>query len=157
MHIKADRLLQIKEIISKQNISKQEDLLNILHSKDFHVTQATVSRDLKELNIGTKHDNNFGHIYFIPEEDNLIKQNTLSELDGIVSLELANNLAVLKTLPGFANSVAAIIDSKKIETIIGTVAGNDTILIIINEKTKKKEFINSIYKEFSNIVKILKP
>ena len=79
------------------------------------------------------------------------------ELNNIISLEISKNIAVLKTKPGFANSVAVHVESKNIKSIIGTVAGNDTILIIIDEKIKKKAFIESLNKEFTNIIKFLKP
>ena len=155
MHNKTERLVKIKKILLSNKISKQEELLKILTENGFSITQATLSRDLKELNIGTKYDKDFGHIYFI--DKNIDEQNMPIELKSIVSLEISGNLAVLKTLPGFANSIAAVIDNKKIDTIIGTIAGNDTILIIIKKNLKKSEFVYSLSKEFVNIVKILKP
>ncbi len=157
MHSKVSRLIKIKEIITSQNISKQEELLNILLEKDFNITQATLSRDLKELNVGTKHTDNYGHIYFLPEAKANEHKTLPSDLEAVVSLEVSGNLAVLKTLSGFANSVGAIIDSKNINTIAGTIAGNDTILIVIKDKVKKNEFVNSLTDEFTNIIKILKP
>jgi len=157
MHTKTNRQIAIKEILSSHQISKQEELLTILTKKGFELTQATLSRDLKELNIGTKYDKNFGHIYFIPNQSFTPIINEVSELKGVISLEISGNIAVLKTQAGFANSVAVIIDNKQIDSIIGTLAGNDTIMIIIKEKVKKKEFIDSLNKTFTNIIKILKP
>ena len=157
MQEKQKRLIEIKEIINSQDISKQEELLNILLERGYKLTQATLSRDLKELNVGTKYIDNIGHVYFLPSSEKQVVNNLPTDLNSAVSLEISQNLAVLKTLPGFANSVGAIIDDRKIETIVGTVAGNDTILIVIKENIKKKEFISSLAKEFTNIIKILKP
>jgi len=157
MHNKTNRHIKIKEIITSNNISKQEELLKILQKEGFNITQATLSRDLKELNVGTKYSDEYGHIYFLPETEDNVTKKVPSDLEAVVSLEISGNLAVLKTLPGFANSVGAIIDNKKIKTIAGTVAGNDTILIIIKDKIKKTEFVNSLADEFTNIIKILKP
>ena len=157
MQSKIERQIKIKEILSVNKISKQEELLNILVEKGFSITQATLSRDLKELNVGTKYDKDFGHIYFIDGEQPMNTSTKAIELNSVVSLEISGNLAVLKTQPGFANSVAAIIDERNISEIVGTVAGNDTILIIIKENIKKTDFLDSLNKEFINILKILKP
>ena len=155
--MKTNRQIAIKKIIASNKISKQEELLNILHEKGFELTQATLSRDLKELNAGTKYDSEFGYIYYIPELIEIIKNNKPSELKNIISLEISKNIAVLKTKPGFANSVAVYVESKNIKSIIGTVAGNDTVLIIIDERIKKKEFIDSLNKAFTNIITVYKP
>ncbi len=157
MQGKTERLIKIKQILIENKISKQEELLKILVDNGFTLTQATLSRDLKELNVGTKYDKNFGHIYFVEEEKQIKKDAEAIELDSVMSLEISANLAVLKTYPGFANSVGAIIDKRNIPEIIGTVAGNDTVLIIIKENLKKTDFLNSLSKEFLNIFKILKP
>jgi len=157
MQSKTERQIKIKEILSVNKISKQEELLSLLIEKGFSITQATLSRDLKELNVGTKYDKDFGHIYFIDEEQSVNTSTEAIELNSVVSLEISRNLAVLKTLPGFANSVGAIIDERNIPDIVGTVAGNDTILIIIKENIKKTDFLDSLNKEFVNILRILKP
>lgn len=156
MQNKAKRQIAIKEAIQQHNITKQEELLQILITQGFELTQATLSRDIKELNIATKHDALLGHIYFIPE-GNSIEQDQVTELKDAISLKISKNLAVLKTKPGFANSVAAIIDNNKLEFIIGTVAGNDTIIMVIDDKLKKKEFLDALSKAFKNILSIYKP
>jgi len=157
MQTKVERQIEIKGILSDYKISKQEELLTILVKKGFELTQATLSRDLKELNVGTQYSKDFGCIYFLPTQNPSIITNEISELKGVISLEISENIAVFKTQAGFANSVAVIIDNKQIESIIGTLAGNDTIMVVIREKVKKKEFIDSLNKEFIDIIKILKP
>ncbi len=158
MRGKTKRLIAIKEILFLNKISKQEELLNILVKRGFSLTQATLSRDLKELNVGTKYDKDFGHIYFIDNtEDEVEMQTNPSDLNSVVSLQISRNMAVLKTLSGFANSVGAIIDKRNIDCVVGTIAGNDTVLIVIQENINKQEFVDSLSKEFTNIINILKP
>lgn len=151
MNQKNLRLKEIKDILSNRQINKQEDLLNILHRRGFDITQATLSRDLSILNVARKNSAKFGTIYFIPEESNTMTSQQQDFLYGAKSLAFSNNLAVLKTLPGYANSVGALIDAKEISQILGTVAGNDTVLIIIKEEANRDDFLGSLGKYFSNV------
>lgn len=145
------RLKEIKDIISHRQINKQEDLLNILHRRGFNITQATLSRDLSTLNVARKNTAEFGTIYFIQEEN----ANTISTqqdlLYGAKTIAFSGNMGVLKTLPGYANSVGALIDAKEIKQLLGTVAGNDTVLLILTEDSKRDDFLNSLGTHFSNI------
>lgn len=145
MNNKTDRLKIIREIINKNKISRQEDLLLLLVNRGFDLTQATLSRDLRELQVGKIHDAHYGSIYFIP--------NDFSEqpLRGALSIEFSNNLAVLKTESGFANSVAVRIDSTSIDEVLGTIAGNDTILIIFKDNVPKKQYLTALQKHFPEI------
>ena len=112
---------------------------------------------MKELNVGTVYNKKLGHIYVIPEKKMDINSQLHNNLNNAISLEIPGNIAVIKTLPGFANSVAAIIDSREINEIAGTVAGNDTIIIVLKENIEKKQFIDVLQKEFNNIPEIIKP
>ena len=96
-----------------------------------YVTQATLSRDMKELRIVKKHDENNLYVYALPDETS----STVSETDDsrILSIEFSGNLAVLKTRPGYAMAIAFEIDKYSPREIAGTIAGDDTILIIPRE------------------------
>ena len=145
MSTKNDRLKIIQEIISKNKISRQEDLLLLLVNRGFDLTQATLSRDLRDLKVGKIHDNHLGSIYFIPEdasEDSLL---------GAVSIEFSGNMAVVKTDAGFANSVAVRIDNKTIEEVLGTIAGNDTIIIVFKEGVPKEKYQEVLSNHFPDI------
>ena len=144
------RLKEIKDIITHRQISKQEDLLNILHRRGFNITQATLSRDLTVLNVARKNTAEFGTIYFIQDE-NVTPVSEQDLLYGAKSLEFSANLGVLKTLPGYANSVGALIDAKNIEGLLGTVAGNDTVLLILAEGTNRDDFLTRLVSHFSNV------
>jgi len=145
MNTKIERQEIIREIIIKNKISRQEELLLLLINRGFDLTQATLSRDLRELKIGKIHDAHYGSIYFIPSKENE------QPLRGALSIAFSNNLSVLKTEGGFANSVAVRIDKTKIDEIIGTVAGNDTIIIVFKDDVPKENYLKVLSKHFPDI------
>lgn len=135
--MKASRQRKILEIISKQAITTQEDLASALKKSGFKVTQATVSRDIKELGlIKIPSDKNLS--YYSPgiERPVLRSEDLLKRLfrDSVVSLDSSENLIVIKTHPGGAQAVASAIDQSGWQEIIGTVGGDDTILVIVKPK-----------------------
>lgn len=144
---RTERLLAIKEIISNNKISSQEELLAKLEAKDLSFTQATLSRDLKFLKVSKIADTENGYIYKLPE--NIIEQNRpmadgTYSARGFVSLQFANKLAVMRTFPGYASSIASIVDSANPFEIIGTIAGDDTILIIPHENVSEQDVRNAL-------------
>jgi len=157
MQTKNQRLITLKKIIQENYFTSQDEILKELKNQGFTITQATLSRDLKELGVGTYYHDKYGQVYYLPEDAMIaINDDDLNELFAIKSLKISHNIAVLKTKSGFANSVAAILDQKKINTIIGTVAGDDTILMIIDENVSKTDFLNSLQQHFKNILKVYK-
>ncbi len=155
MSTKQERHLEIRKVINASKIHRQEELLSLLVNRGFDTTQATLSRDLRELKVGKIHDAHYGSIYFVPEEVHLLDGEKKPPLQGIVSLEFSANMAVLKTLPGFANSVAVKIDAKEIPTLIGSVAGNDTLLMIIKEGVSKEKVLESFGEHFPELLDIV--
>ncbi|MBN2350892.1 MAG: hypothetical protein JXJ22_18790 [Bacteroidales bacterium] len=146
MRNRTERLLVIKSIISSQKISSQEELLKLLEAKNFNYTQATLSRDLKFLKVNKIADPGKGYIYKLPDlpvtETSEIAESHAAK--GFVSIQFSNKLGVIKTLPGYASSIAMLIDSANPFEIIGTIAGDDTILVIPNENITEKDVINSL-------------
>jgi transcriptional regulator of arginine metabolism len=145
MKTRTQRLLAIRKIIENQKISSQEDLVEKLARKGFHLTQATLSRDLKFLRAAKIADASKGYIYFLParetEQVNLLSGDNFP-MNGFVSLEFAWHLGVIRTLPGYASSIASAIDRLDSYQVIGTIAGDDTILVIPREGTKKEDIKN---------------
>jgi transcriptional regulator of arginine metabolism len=130
---KTKRLIEIRRLILNNKISNQEELLTLLNRNGFRYTQATLSRDLKYLKAGKIADNEKGQIYVLPGEQNDIAyDNEFKEAvsRGFLSIDYTGNMAVIKTLPGFASGIAYRIDGMNAFEIIGTIAGDDTILII---------------------------
>ena len=145
MKTRTQRLLAIRKIIEREAIKNQEELLKKLDRAGFELTQATLSRDLKFLRAGKRPDVEQGYVYALPGSTpaTVMKAGgTNFPLNGFVSLEFASSLAVIRTLPGYANSIASAIDGLEAFEILGTVAGDDTILLIPREGISREDVIN---------------
>lgn len=129
---KAKRLLIIEKIISGGKITSQEMLLRKLSGRGIKCTQATLSRDLRQLGAGRISDGKGGYIYSMPGsgKDNAVIQGKQQVLPVIIDIVDARGLLVIKTLPGNANSTAYYIDNTSRYEIAGTIAGDDTVLVI---------------------------
>ncbi|MDP4187875.1 MAG: ArgR family transcriptional regulator [Bacteroidota bacterium] len=145
MNNKTKRLITIQNIISNHKISTQEELLMKLEKEGFEYTQATLSRDLKFLKVGRKADKEKGNIYVLPETKNAsepLQKTGAYPINGFLSLAFSDHLAVIKTLPGYASVIASTIDRNNPYEIIGTLAGDDTILLIPAEGVSRSEIKN---------------
>lgn len=133
------RQLAIKEIISHHNIGTQEELCKTLKKSGFDVTQATLSRDLKEMGI-SRGNSPVGMKYELhPQaEEERLKPFLGMEIE---TIEANESIIVVRTLPGRAQGVAQIIDSYRHPSILGTLAGDDTILIVPISVKKIKEIV----------------
>ena len=129
---KAKRLLVIEKIIREEDISSQEALLRRLRSKGIACTQATLSRNLRQLGAGRKPDGRGGYKYFLPEGplNPSINSDKLQVLPVITSLIEARGMLIIKTIPGNASNTAICIDNTPRFEIAGTIAGDDTVLVI---------------------------
>lgn len=143
MKIKAQRLAVIKNIISSQKVSSQEELLTLLEKEGFLTTQATLSRDLKFLKVAKIPYSDMGYVYELPSGSIKTSEEVQDDfpIGGIEAIDFTGNLAVIKTRPGFANGVASIIDSHNPYEILGTIAGDDTILLINREGVSRAHII----------------
>ena len=144
--MKSQRHFAIMDIISKERIVTQEELCEALKLRGFDVTQATVSRDIKELQL-IKIPDLEGYRYSLP--DNTALKNSYERMkrifqDSVVNIDHSENIVVIKTLPGAAQSVASMIDTSGLNRIIGTVAGDDTILVVV----KPVEAVQEVMAEF---------
>ena len=147
MKNKNNRLEAIRLIISEQDIKNQDQLLQVLNSKGYSVTQATLSRDLKKMKI-SKVANTYGdYLYVLPNHALLQKKNSSSQDEGqlnqprygFVSLNFSGNMAVIKTKPGYASSLAYDVDNHNLPGVLGTIAGDDTLLIVLTEGANRME------------------
>lgn len=142
---KKSRHNTIKELIQKNEISSQDILLNMLQNKGFILTQATLSRDIKELKIIKVPSAEGTYAYQLSDQrSNMQSDEPSLSAFGFVSIEFSGQLAVVKTRPGYAMGIASEIDNKASEYILGTVAGDDTILLIPRENISRKEIIDSL-------------
>jgi len=145
--LKALRQRKIKEIIKSKNISTQEELANALKKAGFNVTQATVSRDIKELRLIKIARKDNLYVYGLPKEQEIIHNEERLRLmmqEFVLNIDYSENIVVMKTYPGNAHGVASLIDGSKWQGVIGTLAGDDTILLVIKPKEKVGALINKL-------------
>lgn len=147
---KIQRHLKIRELIAKHEIETQDELVDLLKRSGFNVTQATVSRDIKELHLVKVPSREGGYKYSLPSDQ---KHNPLEKLqkllvEAFIKINSAGHLVILKTIPGNANAVGNLIDQLDWDEILGTVCGDDTCLIIAdtpeNAEEIKNKFINML-------------
>ena len=133
--MKNSRHKKILELIEKYDIDTQDALIRRLKEVGFDVTQTTISRDIKQLNLVKGITEMGTYKYILPkavkEEKTPVHTSAITE--SVISIEAAENIVVVKTFPGMANAVAVCIDSLKHERIIGSVAGDDTILLVVKD------------------------
>lgn len=152
MKNKVQRQREIRKIIQRGSVHSQDELLTELKRRGFELTQATLSRDLKVLQVAKVPHPAKGYVYTIPENGQSERQNSehfnrINYLaDGFKDIQFSGNLAVIRTVPGYANSIAAVIDSASPWEILGTVAGDDTILIIQREGISKNDLTEALIK-----------
>ena len=154
MEDKNKRLMLMKELIRNEKISSQHQLLQILEGKGYHVTQATLSRDLKTLNVVKVSDPEFGYLYTINggTGNTLGKNNPIpSPLAAFHSMEFSGNLAIIRTMPAFAPSIASMLDRMNIYGILGTVAGDDNILVVLREGIRPTDIKSALITELPEL------
>lgn len=138
MRNKDSRLEAIKMVVSAQDISSQEELLRELKKVGFKLTQATLSRDLKQLKVAKATNASGKYVYVLPASplyrrvsDTHLTASAVHQA-GALSVKFSGNLAVVHTLPGHASHTYDI-DNKRFEEILGTLAGDDTIILVLAE------------------------
>lgn len=128
--MKSSRQSAILDIIEKNSIETQEELIGALEKAGYKVTQATVSRDIRELKL-TKTMSDSGKYKYVPSETDKGGHHAYSSAiaAAVTNIDAAVNLVVIKTYPGMAQAVAAGLDSAEIEGVLGCVAGDDTVFL----------------------------
>ncbi|WML30762.1 transcriptional regulator ArgR [Neobacillus sp. OS1-32] len=129
---KGQRHIKIREIIASQDIETQDELVDALKAEGYNITQATVSRDIKELHLVKVPLSDGRYKYSLPADQrfNPLQKLKRALIDAFVRLDSAGHLLVMKCLPGNAMAIGALIDHLDWEEILGTICGDDTILII---------------------------
>lgn len=144
--MKGQRHIKIREIISQRDIETQDELVDELRSAGFQVTQATVSRDIKELLLIKVPTDDGGYKYSLPTDQRYNPMQKLKRvlMDNFVQIDYSGNLVVMKCMPGTANSVAALIDNIEWPQVMGTISGDDTILIICRQPEDSGKVVSQI-------------
>ena len=145
--MKEKRQRAILDIIANQNIETQEQLLVELKQRGFRCTQATISRDMKELQLIKELTPSGSYRYTVSVPQNRRDFNDRLRnvfREGVTSVDLAQNIIVLKTMPGLANAAAAALDGMEIEEMVGSLAGDDTALLIMRTVQAAEQFCSDL-------------
>lgn len=157
MRIKNSRMEVLKMLISSKELGSQEEVLKALEMEGFQITQATLSRDLKQLKVAKAASMNGKYVYVLPNETmykRVSKPSTVKEMmqtSGVLSINFSGNTVVIKTRPGYASSIAYNIDSSDIPQILGTIAGDDTIFMVKGVGVTNEEVIEGLRHVLPNI------
>ena len=150
MKIKNSRMETLKMLISSQELCSQEEVLQALEKEGYKLTQATLSRDLKQLKVAKAASMNGKYVYVLPNDTKYKRVTTpktareMMLVSGFLSIHFTGNLGVIKTRPGYASSIAYNIDSGDMPSILGTIAGDDTIFIAIREGVSQDRVITEL-------------
>ena len=150
MKVKTNRLEALRLIISSQQLGSQDELLNALQKEGFKLTQATLSRDLKQLKVAKAASMSGNYVYVLPNETMYKRVSTpnsireMMKVPGFISINFSGNMGIIKTRPGYASSITWNIDNSDVPEILGTIAGDDTIFIVIKEGVKHQDVVEAL-------------
>ncbi len=154
MKNKRNRLQVISEILRSNVVGSQEELLGLLKLRNCEVTQATLSRDLKFLKVSKTPLSNGAYKYTLPAHNKKASQSDSPSANfansAVLSVEFSGQLAVVKTKPGYASAIAWDIDNISTEEILGTIAGDDTILLIPREGISRQSILEMMNLNFAD-------
>lgn len=145
--MKTRRQKKIQELILNEAVRTQEELAQRLFEEGFHVTQATVSRDIKEMGLVKRAGSGDDYRYVIQNDQPLLDYGErLKRMwkEVVVSFDSSENIVVIKTMPGNAQALALLLDNAEWKEVIGTVAGDDTIFLLVKPKEKVGLILNRI-------------
>ena len=158
MNVKKSRLETLRMIISSRELGNQEELLAALQQEGFKLTQATLSRDLKQLKVAKAATMNGNYVYVLPNATMYKRVSSpaqikeMMQVPGFISIQFSGNMAVIRTKPGYASSIAYNIDNSEIPYILGTIAGDDTIFMVIQENIDEHDVVTALKKVVPNMV-----
>ena len=145
--MKSQKQAKILEIISTRNVETQEQLLAALQKEGFRGTQATISRDIKELRIVKELTNLGTYRYTTPSNEMTgtfsSKMNTIFR-ECVVGYDYAQNIIVIRTLPGLASAAGSAIDAMNLSLVVGTLAGDDTVMVVMRDNNAAAAFCGEI-------------
>ena len=146
--MKKSRHSVIVDIINKYDVETQEELAGYLKAAGYIVTQATVSRDIRELKLSKVPVGGGRQKYVVIKQDEREMEDKFTRVmrDGFVSMDMAQNILVVKTVAGMAMAVAAAIDAIKFHEVVGCIAGDDTIMVAVRTTEETVELMNKLHK-----------
>ena len=143
------RQSEILDIVRSKDIDTQEQLLEELKARGFTTTQATISRDIKELRLVKELTGSGGYRYALSERKTASTSDTrLRNIfkEGVVSVDVAQNIVVVRTMPGLASAACSALDSMDIDGMVGSLAGDDTGILIMRDNALAQQFSGEVHK-----------
>ena len=145
--MKISRQGKIIELIHRYNVETQEELSDLLKKAGYKVTQATISRDIRDLRLTKVTENGISKYKVLNQANNDLTQKYIETLrNGFIFMDIAQNIIVIKTVSGMAMAVAASIDSMDIPNIVGCIAGDDTIMCVVRSEEETPSVMNDLNK-----------
>ena len=150
MKVKTNRLETLKMLISSQELSSQDEVLQALDKEGYKLTQATLSRDLKQLKVAKAASMSGKYVYVLPNETMYKRVTTAKSAremmltTGFLSIRFSGQMAVIKTRPGYASSIAYNIDAYSISGVIGSIAGADTIFVALESGVCHEKLVENL-------------
>ena len=150
MKTKNSRLQTLRMLISSQELCCQDEVLKALAKEGYNVTQATLSRDMKQLKVAKATSLGGKYFYVLPNETmykRVASPKSAAEMlltSGFMSINFSGNMGVIRTRPGYASSLAFNIDNSGLPSLLGTIAGDDTIFIVVRDGSTYREVIDDL-------------
>ena len=149
--MKSARQMEILNIIQHVDVETQEQLLAELKNRGFQTTQATISRDIKQLRLVKELSSGGAYRYAVSDRKH--SANSASRLrnifkEGVLSVEVAQNIVVVKTMPGLASAACSALDGMEIPGMVGSLAGDDTGILIMRDNQSAEQFNSEVHKLF---------
>ena len=147
--MKNARQSEILNIVQNKDVDTQEQLLEELRARGYHTTQATISRDIKELRLVKELTGSGGYRYTISERKAASAFDTrLRNIfkEGVVSVDVAQNIVVVRTMPGLASAACSALDAMDIDGMVGSLAGDDTGILIMRHNSFAQQFSGEVHK-----------
>ncbi|TGX80832.1 arginine repressor [Palleniella muris] len=150
MGLKNNRLDKLRKLFSTRELCSQDEVLRALRKEGINITQATLSRDMKQLKVAKAAMADGKYIYVLPNETMYKRvQKPMTARDmltttGFLSLKFSGNMGVIHTRPGYASSIAYNIDNARLDSVLGTIAGDDTIFIVLAPDVTHEEATDAL-------------
>jgi transcriptional regulator of arginine metabolism len=145
--MKSERLSRILELVSSKNIKTQEELTALLNEEGYNVTQATISRDIKELRLVKATDADGNYKYSVKPIVNSLELSAKFKRileDTVLKIDVSSSFVIIKTMPAMAQAAASSIDNMNWDEIVGTIAGDDTIFVALKTVEDAEIFCNKV-------------
>lgn len=148
--MKNARQQKILELVEKYDIDTQETLIKRLSELGYSVTQTTISRDIRQLNLvkGVTARGTYKYVAPSVRKENSVPILNSAITDSVIKIEAAGNIIVVKTFAGMANAIAVCVDSLHHDSVVGSVAGDDTILLVIKDNSSAVSFADELRRMF---------